>query len=139
MLGIILSFFGGPVLRALLAGYQDKLAAEQTDKKLTAELAMKNLEAEIAARQNAKEVRLATAGFFEQRLITFLIALPFVIHVLLVGADTNFKLGLQVWAFPKPFVDWEGAILLSYFGLVGATSGMAAIAGAIGSKRRGAR
>ena len=137
MLGLLLSFFGGPVLKALLSGYQHKLAAEQTDKKIAADLAVKNLEGEIAARANAKEVRLATAGFLEQRVITFLIALPFVIHVLLVGADTNFKLGLQVWSFPKPFVDWEGAILLSYFGLVGATSGLTAIAGAI-AKRRGA-
>src|SRR5690349_24164874 len=124
MLALLARLLGPTVAASLVDAYRAKLAAEQSDKKIAADLALKNLEAEIAARANAKEVRLATAGFLEQRLITFLIAVPFVIHVLLVGADTNFKLGWGIWSFPKPFVDWEGAILLSYFGLVGATSGL---------------
>lgn len=137
MLGLLLSFFGGPVIKGLISAYQAKLSAEQTDKKIAADLAMRNIDAEIQARANAKEVRLATAGFWEQRLITFLIALPFVVHVLLVGADTNFKFGWGIWAFPKPFVDWEGAILLSYFGLVGVTTGLNAIAGAVAQRKKG--
>jgi uncharacterized membrane protein len=135
MLGLLLSFFGGPVIKGLISAYQAKLSAEQTDKKIAADLAAKHIDAEIQARANAKEVRLATAGFWEQRVITFLIAVPFVIHLLLVAVDTIFKVCSCVWPFPKPFVDWEGAILLSYFGLVGVTTGLNAIAGAVATRK----
>ncbi|KRR22180.1 hypothetical protein CQ13_30075 [Bradyrhizobium retamae] len=76
------------------------------------------------------ENRRNTAGFWEMRLLTFLIALPFVIHVNLVGLDTNFKMGIGVLKFPPPFNDWEGQILLSFFGLTAGLLGIKAITNA---------
>ncbi len=101
-----------------------------------AQLARAQIEAEIDARRAARAIRLATAGFWEMRLLTFLIALPFVIHVNLVGADTNFGLGWNIAAFPKPFDEWEGAILLSFFGIYTVGRGITAIAGAVARRRR---
>lgn len=63
------------------------------------------------------QVRLATAGFWEMRLITFLIAVPFVFHLWTVWLDTQFKFGWKINAFPEPFNEWQGAILLSFFGI----------------------
>jgi hypothetical protein len=74
--------------------------------------------------------RAATSGFLEMRVMTFLIALPFVMHVNLVGLDTCFKLGWKIPAYPAPFDQWEGSILLSFFGLTAGIVGIKAIAGA---------
>jgi hypothetical protein len=74
--------------------------------------------------------RAVTSGFLEMRVMTFLIALPFVMHVNLVGLDTCFKLGWKIPAYPAPFDQWEGSILLSFFGLTAGIVGIKAIAGA---------
>jgi hypothetical protein len=66
------------------------------------------------------QVRLATSGFWEMRLITFLIAVPFVFHLWTVWLDTQFQFGWQINAFPSPFNEWQGAILLSFFGIYAA-------------------
>jgi hypothetical protein len=66
------------------------------------------------------QVRLATAGFWEMRLITFLIAVPFVFHLWTVWLDTQFQFGWKIAAFPSPFNEWQGAILLSFFGVYAA-------------------
>lgn len=66
------------------------------------------------------QVRLATAGFWEMRLITFLIAIPFVFHLWTVWLDTQFNFGWKINAFPSPFNEWQGAILLSFFGIYAA-------------------
>lgn len=68
-------------------------------------------------RSTAKEIRLATASFWEMRLITFLIAACFVSHLILVTLDTNFAFGWRIAKFPSPFDEWEGLILLSFFGV----------------------
>jgi hypothetical protein len=85
-------------------------------------LESERIEAEWAkARLDAiLQVRLATVGFWEMRLITFLIAVPFVFHLWTVWLDTQFRFGWQVTAFPSPFNEWQGAILLSFFGIYAA-------------------
>jgi hypothetical protein len=96
------------------------------------------INARVAQMQSAKEIRLATAGFWEMRLMTFLIASPFVFHLWSVWLDTQFHLGLRVDKFPSPFDQWEGAILLSFFGVSVVGVGIKAVAGAI-AFRRGAQ
>jgi hypothetical protein len=96
------------------------------------------INARVAQMQSAKEIRLATAGFWEMRLMTFLIASPFVFHLWSVWLDTQFHLGLRLDKFPSPFDQWEGAILLSFFGVSVVGVGIKAVAGAI-AFRRGAQ
>jgi hypothetical protein len=93
-------------------------------------------EAMLQARADAKEVRLATANFWEMRLITFLIAAPFVWHLWLVGFDTMYPQPWNVEAWPSPFDEWEGAILLSFFGIAGGVGAVRAVAGAIAVGRK---
>ena len=98
--------------------------------------------------RNRVSVRKATAGFWEMRVLTVLIAFPFVEHLWAVWADTRwgwysrggifehcwFDAGREVCgvpAFPAPFDQWEGAILLSFFGITVVGAGLKAIAGAI--------
>lgn len=151
--GIITSLIGGPIAKALLSGYKAKLDAANTSERIATDLAIKDIEAGIEAKKHAKEIRLATAGFTEMRLLTFLIALPFVEHLWAVWMDTRFgvfqKGGAfeRCWqegantvcgvpAFPSPFVDWQGAIILSFFGLYGGVKAVQTI-GAVLASRRG--
>lgn len=90
----------------------------------------------IDARKTAKEIRLATAGFWEMRLLTFLIAAPFVVHLWLVGIDTMWPQPWNVEKWPSPFDEWEGAILLSFFGVSVVGAGIKAVAGAIAMRKR---
>lgn len=124
----LLSLFTGPLLNKAL----DYFAARQDRK---AQIALKEIDAEIDARRAAREIRLATAGFLEMRVLTFLIALPFVIHVNLVGLDTNFSLGWGISAFPKPFDEWEGRILLSFFGIYTIGKGITTVGAVLANRK----
>ena len=81
------------------------------------------------------QVRLATAGFWEMRLITFLIAVPFVFHLWAVWLDTQFQFGWKIAAFPAPFNEWQGAILLSFFGIYAAGKVGMGVVGALANRR----
>lgn len=123
----VLGLISGPVLD----GYRAKLEAQNNANAMGKDIALKQIDAEIEARRGAREIRLATAGFWEMRLITFLIAGCFTLHLVLVTIDTCFRLGWGIPAFPKPFDEWQGVILLSFFGVQIAGQGIMAIAAAI--------
>lgn len=91
MIGAIVNLLTGNIFRTLTGLYEKKLTADNASQKLAADVAIKHVEADLAVRQNAKEIRLATAGFWEMRLITFLIAAPFVLHLWAVALDTTFN------------------------------------------------
>lgn len=77
--------------------------------------------------------RAATSGYWEMRLLTFCIGGIFTLHLILVGIDTMFGWtwnGQRVPAWPKPMNEWEGAVILSFFGLTAGVIGIKAIAGA---------
>lgn len=113
----IFNFLLGLVSGPVLDGYRAKLASQNDANQIGAGLLTKQLDAEIAARGDARTIRLATAGHWEMRLLTFIIAGCFALHLVLVTADTCFQLGLRVPKYPAPFDQWEGAILLSFFGV----------------------
>lgn len=127
----IAKLFAGPLIAALGDAYKAKLAADNDESRLIAETAIKDIERQIADREAAKEIRLATATFWEMRLVTALVAGCFALHLLLVTLDTCFALGWRVSAFPKPFDEWQGTILLSFFGVQAVGKGITAIASAI--------
>ena len=114
---LLVNLIGGPIVKGLLEGYRARLDAANTRERIAADLAIKDIEAGIAARAHAREIRLATAGFWEMRLLTFAIAFPFVAHLWAVWLDTQFRFGWSIAKFPEPFDEWEGAILLSFFGI----------------------
>jgi hypothetical protein len=136
MIGLAISFITNLILKHssnnLLRGVAEHLS-KGDDK--AHEIAMKRIEAEIDARRGAREIRLATAAFWEMRLITFIIALCFTSHLVLVTLDTNFGLGWRIAKFPAPFDEWQGVILLSFFGVQVASQGINAIANAVAHRK----
>jgi hypothetical protein len=130
--GIAAAIFGG-LIKIATSGFLKsvlEIFGKQTDAQ--SQIAVTAIQAEIEARKGARDIRLATAGFWEMRLITFAIAFPFVAHLWLVAFDTFFAFSWNVAAFPKPFDEWEGAILMSFFGLYGGLKAVNAITGLIG-------
>jgi hypothetical protein len=127
----IAKLFAGPLISALSDAYKARLAADNDESRLVAETSIKDIERQIADREAAKEIRLATATFWEMRLVTALVAGCFALHLFLVTLDTCFALGWRVAAFPKPFDEWQGTILLSFFGVQAVGKGINAIASAI--------
>lgn len=124
MIAGLLSFALGPVLNFLADRDNARLAA-MNDAERRAH------DDRQAARQSATQIRLATSGHWEQRVITAAIVLPFVVHLWLVGWDTMWPQPWDVEKWPTPFDEWGGAILLSYFGVIGLTGAARAVAGAI--------
>ena len=129
------NLIGGPIIKGLLDGYKAKLDAANTADRIAADLAIKDIEAGIEASKRAKEIRLATAGFWEMRVLTFAIAFPFVSHLWAVWLDTQFGFGWKIAAFPDPFHEWQGAILLSFFGIYTMGKGVQSIGTAIALRR----
>lgn len=124
MLATILNWLSGGLLDKVLT-----FAANREQAKLDAMTSEQQRahEERLAAQQTAKEVRVATSGNWEMRVLTVAIALPFVVHLWAVGLDTLFQFGWKVPKFPAPFDETGHAVLLSFFGLVGAR----AVAGGI--------
>lgn len=131
----IAKILSGDLFGALERAYTAKVNSTTEQEKIAAEQRIKLIEAEIDARRQATQIRLSTAGFWEMRLLSFLIAGCFTLHLVLVTLDTCFKLGWKVFAYPAPFSEWEGAILLSFFGIQAASKGITAIATALSSRR----
>lgn len=133
MFATILNILTGGVLSKVLDFFQTKennrIAALNTERRLAHDQNM-------AERQSRKEIRLATASYWEMRLGTGLIAFPFIFHLWSVWLDTQFKFGWQIDKFPAPMDEWEGAILLSFFGITMIGGGIKAIAGAIAYRGR---
>lgn len=94
-------------------------------------IAVAEINAEVEARKAVAEVRLATAGFGEMRFLAFMITAPFVLHLWAVALDTIFGLGWGIPKFPAPFDQHGWSIMLSYFGLYGATSAIAGVTRAL--------
>lgn len=131
----LLRWLTGDLMSALTRAYELKLKAENDQQRLIADSAIADINRQIDAARNAKEVRLASVGFWEMRLITAVIAGCFALHLLLVTLDTCFALGWKIAKFPAPFDEWEGMILLSFFGIQAVGGGLNAIAAAIRGRK----
>lgn len=119
----LLSWASGGVLDRVLTWLERKQDNETTRQGFKRDVMIAGIKSEIAARENAREIRLATAGFVEMRVATVLIVFPFIVHLWLVALDTCFGFGWRISAFPKPFDEWQGLILCSFFGVSGVVSG----------------
>lgn len=134
MIQWFLKWLTGDLAGALSRAYQQKLNSESERDKVRAEVVIQDINAQIEARRQATDIRLATAGFWEMRLITALIAGCFTLHLVLVTLDTCFQFGWRIPAFPEPFASYQGTILLSFFGVQVAAKAIDATAFIFGRK-----
>lgn len=135
-LGWILQFFGGSIIDRLTTAYTKHLDADTEQSKIKADVAKKQLDNEIETQKLQAQIRAATAGFWEMRLITALTVAPFLLHLWLVAMDTCFGFGWRIAAFPAPFDDWEGRILLAPFGIAVAGKAITSVVGGMIARRQ---
>lgn len=135
MLAALINWLTGSLVGQLTKAYEAKLKAANETERLIADTAIKDIERQMADRQAAKEIRLQTSGFWEMRLLTAVIAGCAALHFALVTLDTCFAFSWSVAAYPKPFDEWEGAILLSFFGVQALNQSIGAIAAAIRGRK----
>lgn len=121
MLAWIARLLGGGLLDRLLDAYRTRQIAQTEQDRVVADVVIKDIERQIDAQRTAREVRMAMVSFWEIRLITATIGMCFTLHLVLVTLDTCFALGWRIAKFPDPFDKYQGAILLSFFGLQGVT------------------
>src|SRR5262245_24404805 len=110
----ILSFLGGPVMRALIDAYQAKLKAGNVDSKVAADLASQEIAAQTAEAQIYTQLKIAEIGHpWEPEKLAFYIVLSFFAKciiwdtVLGLGTTPPLKGDVSVWA---------GMIMGFYFG-----------------------
>lgn len=75
----IISFLGGPVVRALIDAYSAKLKAENVDSKIAAELAASEIAAQAAETKTVMQYRTAELGYWYEpdKLIGYCVTIYF--------------------------------------------------------------
>ncbi len=131
----MLSIFTGSLFGQLRQAYEAKLKASNETERLVADVAIKDIERQIEERRAAKDIRLATAVFWEMRLITAVIAGCVTLHFAAVSLDTVFGFGWGIPRYPPPMDEWEATILLSFFGLQAGATAVNALAAAIRGRK----
>jgi hypothetical protein len=64
------------------------------------------------------------------------LAFPFVAHLWAVWLDTQFRLGWQIPKFPAPMDEWQGTIMLSFFGIYTLGKTVQSVGAAIALRKR---
>lgn len=126
----------GWIIRNASSGWLNKILTTLTgtDDNAT-QIAIRQIDSEIVSRKAARDIRLATAGFWEMRLITFGIAFCALLHFSAVTLDTVFQFHWRVPKYPTPMDEWEGLILLSFFGVQLAQRGLTTLAAVLLGRR----
>jgi hypothetical protein len=112
----------GALVQELGAARTDLANAQTVQAREAAKIRVAELEADIAHRRSMAEVRIATAGDPVTRLLVAVAGLPPALHfgaVCLDSALPDLFPGWTVAALPAPMDEWQGAIILSLFGLAG--------------------
>lgn len=81
------------------------------------ELELQRLENQNVAAQNAKEIRIATKDTWEMRLAVALVAIPTSFHYAAIAIDKTYNMGWNIALLPAPMDDYQGRIILGFFGL----------------------
>jgi len=128
MIALILNALTGGLLKA----WQAKLTADSDEKRLIADAAIADIKAQSEARQHAAQIRRETAGYWEMRVATAVIAWPTAAHYALVTYDTmDTDRNLAIPALPSPMDEWQAAIILSFFGVQLGTKAVQSLASAL--------
>jgi hypothetical protein len=124
MIGMVSRWLVGGGLRALtgelMRARNEMASAATAQARAAAEVRVKEIEADLAHRRAIAEVRTATSGQWEMRVLVLVAGLPPALHfgaVCLDSALPDLFPGWTVHALPTPMNEWQGAIILSLFGL----------------------
>ncbi len=125
LIGGIINWVLGTGIGHLKDAYIKSQDTKAKQDEIRAQVIGKQLDNALESQRVASTVRLATAHHPEMRFLTFIIAGATTLHYSLVVLDTVLTgVRLDIPALPPPMDEWEGYIVLSFFGL---QAGMSAI------------
>lgn len=136
----LVNLLTGGVADRLERAFDRYLTAQNDHEKLVHEQRIEALKGLAESEARATQLRLATAGQWEQRFLAFALGAPFALHVVLIGIGTCIAAPLGVawleWTlhvppFPSPFDDAEIGVIGFFFGYATVGRGVSAIAAAI--------
>lgn len=111
VIGLITKLIGGGIADKLLRAYEAKLSAQNDAERLFAE-------SQIRALEIAQANRLATSDNIGVRWAIGIVALGLSVHLALVAFVSAFPhWGWTIHALPYPMNEWQGHIILGFFGL----------------------
>jgi hypothetical protein len=117
----LISLFTGGLIDKFANIYAKHKDSAVESERIKADVAKKQLDAALEHSRLSQQIRLATAGLIEMRVIVAALAGSFALHTVAVVVCTTFNLGPKwgwwVPALPAPFDAWQGAIVLSFFGI----------------------
>src|SRR5438128_1401109 len=114
ILSSVFSFLGGPVAKALVDGYQAKLAAGNTSERIAADLAGQEVASETAEMQARYQLKRDEIGHpWEPEKLAFYVTLAFytkcLVYDKMLGWGSTDALGGDISI-------WAGLIMSFYFG-----------------------
>lgn len=136
---LIGSLFTGGIAKFFTTYQAVKIAQIEQNTKISSvvkELELERLQTERAASIDAKQIRFATKDFWEVRFAIALVAIPTSFHYACVVIDSIYDMPWQIAALPTPLDDWQGTIILSYFGLASIRHGVNAVTMRLLDKRK---
>lgn len=116
MLGAILAFLGGPVIKGVIDGYRAKLQADNNADKIAADLAEKDLELQGRERELNVKQNISDSGTWWISAPRAIVCWSFAIFVLKVVVwDKVMGLG-RTDPLEGMIADWGGAVMVTWFG-----------------------
>lgn len=116
MLGAILSFIGGPIIRGVIDGYKAKLQADNNADKIAADLAGKDLELQGRERELNVKQNIADDGRWWTAAPRAIVCWAFAIYIF-TGVVINKVLGIgSIDPLKGDLADWGGAVVVMWFG-----------------------
>lgn len=124
----ILNFLFGSFSSSILEIIKIKENAKNDEDRIKADLILEDLRNSYRLKAEAVAFRKSTRNFIELRFLTFFIALPFAMHSFAVNLDSIFLFEWNVARLPEPYADYQGQIILWFFGLQATTTAINSIA-----------
>jgi len=117
LLYLLIDKLFGSAMTGVLDAYKFKVEADNKVDQRLADLQMKQAEIQQSLALESIATRKDVKGFWEIRAMTFFIAFPFALHSLAVNMDSIFLFDWNVAQLPEPYDDYQGQILLWFFGI----------------------
>lgn len=116
LISSLFSFLGGPVAKALVQGYQAKLAAGNTSERIAADLAGKEIGAQQAETQAITQLKIAEIGHpWEPEKLAMYITLVFYAKIMIWDKVLGSLTGGSTDPVTGAAGVWAGLIMSFYF------------------------
>ncbi len=132
LLQVFQTIFGQSVTtlsREIASVKKKEIEAKNDERRLVYQERLAILEAQKSEMVNASKHQQTMIDNWEIRLLIFIIAGVCVLHMVMVVLDSTYNFEMVVNKLPEPYEEYQGKIILSFFGLSAFRTGIKAFIG----------